>query len=368
MTEQFFGYDPELVDGTTPGANIGAAPGRALTMAGTFDVIGVPPRFFSPPENFPLTRFAAYCRNNSGSDANWAIAVYEYTPSQDILVFGELGAKVAQGEGTILSADNTWAKRYLSLIAPYTLDGTKTYIGVVASDAETIVFADGPESATTDSIQRMLDGPTDGSFAHLDNPWGSGGFSLQDFEGDPAVQVFYDDALAAPTLTAPYDALASSLGDVVSIPSKFVDATEYDAVNLPEGCSIDTTTGEITGTVGSPLSGTPLVIAKNIFTPGVTAAIPWTVFVPQISKVQVSGGSITLDGSAFTSGSNAYLSPFGLLTGIGNNGPLGKLSGSGDDLIVNGNTITSPAALYISPNGKLTDVPNGAPVANFLVN
>jgi hypothetical protein len=173
----------------------------------------------------------------------------------------------------------------------------------------------------------------------------------------------------SPSLTAPYTPLSSDIGDAVNIPSNFSGATSYAAQDLPDGCSINPTTGTITGTIASPISGVPTVIAYNEFTTGVLAAIPWTVDYPFVSSVKVDTGALTIDDVPIATPTNMlFLSRFGLLSTRVNGPSVGAVSTSGNSLVVNGVTITSPSVLYLSPTGVLTDVPNNGPVANFIIN
>lgn len=167
-----------------------------------------------------------------------------------------------------------------------------------------------------------------------------------------------------PALTAPYDERSDSLGDAVNITSNFTGATRYRAQDLPDGCSISSITGAVTGTVKSLIAGVPTVIAVNA-NGHTLGAIPWTVQDPARSAVTVAAGVVKFDNVTIATDSAVYLSPFGLLTATQNNGNVGTVDGSGSDLIINGTTITSPAVLYLSPAGVLTDQPNGDAVANF---
>jgi hypothetical protein len=196
---------------------------------------------------------------------------------------------------------------------------------------------------------------------------------LGGFSGGQPVVISYDAfqvpaIVNDPELITPYTPVVSRLGDLVDIATQFSGAEGYVAQDLPDGCAIDPNTGRILGTVESPLSGVPQVIAKNDFTTGVSTAIPWDVSFPGISRVAVVSGVVTLDTVAIPNNNPVYLSPFGLLTATVNNGQVGTVDGSGDQLIINGVAINSPTVLFISPDGILTDQPNGDPVANFVAN
>jgi hypothetical protein len=186
---------------TAPNSTATMSASFGFSSAGTFDTIGTPARFHTAGAGETVTGLGINAKNNGGSAAGFAIALYEYVPDGSATVFGTLGARVAyEVSPATIPNDDTFAERLVTLTTPFEMVEGTTYMVCLSTDlANAIITITGPERATANSTERDFDG---GLYGGLQDPWA--GATLAG-GSDPAMFAEYTiDTGAVPTLTLPY--------------------------------------------------------------------------------------------------------------------------------------------------------------------
>ena len=220
--------------GDTGGDNVTATMGidYGYTAAGTFNQPASAQRFYQPTEiGETIDSLGVTLRNASGFISNAQIAVYEYTPTGDITIFGTLQAKVASVIVTPLPADSTWYEYEVNLTTPFVMDVTKSYILAIQGDEDNaLTIINGPERAQTDASERDYGTALYGG---LLDPW-NGGLPASKTAQDYAIWANYTvPESGAPTLTTPYP-IGTNNGPLFSV--AFSGTTsQIEAVNYLDG-------------------------------------------------------------------------------------------------------------------------------------
>lgn len=217
---------------TSPNSTATMAASFGFSAAGTFDQVGTVARFHTAGAGETVTGLGVNAKNNGGVDANFAMALYEYTPSGDAAVFGTMGARVAYEVAPfVIPNDDTFREHLVTLSTPFEMVEGTTYITAIATDlTQSIIVIAGPERAQANSTERDFDA---GLYGGLQDPWA--GATLAG-GADPAIFAEYTIADgSAPTLTTPYSTIVLDLGATGSIDlsTNWSGASTFNITQLP---------------------------------------------------------------------------------------------------------------------------------------
>jgi hypothetical protein len=93
----------------------------------------------------------------------------------------------------------------------------------------------------------------------------------------PSIYPNDSDGNAAPVLATDITSKSTTTTVNVSVATNFTGETSYSAENLPEGCSINASTGAITGTSSAGSYQNVRVFASNAYGVVHTSKFTWTV-------------------------------------------------------------------------------------------
>ena len=159
-----------------------------------------------------------------------------------------------------------------------------------------------------------------------------------------------------------FDGDAVSLGALYSNDSAG-DTLAYSATNLPSGLAIDSSTGAITGTIGSSAdtdSPYSVTVTATDSTAGVSGgdSFTWTVGVPELAVVEgdqynSDGDTVSVPVYVFSADSHTIsYSATGLPSGLTINSSTGTISGTLDY----GDNAISPYSVTVTANDSAADV------------